>query len=389
MLKILLLAWFIVFSLSESYRGGSTMRSLQMSSLQSGLASLRTGQWVKFISGASNQDVPLIRNLCYVYTQVGVDCIDVSADEAVVNTALDGITAACSQHSLPTRPLLMISVNDGEDDHFRKAYFDSDLCPSSCSRPCEKVCPAWAITSAGVIDSKCYGCGRCIPVCPYDFIQPRSYITNTEDLLRLIGSGKVDGIEIHTKEGHEALFQHLWTNIADQVCSHLQVISISFNDMGPNTPSFLEELQRIMTSSPHFAKFTGMHIWQTDGRSMSGDIGKGTIHEANSLAKQVLQANVAKKFRNIDFSSQRHFVQLAGGTNIHSMEAARQDLLPSFPGFGGFAFGGYARRHLAQKMFDLSQRDPTFRIEDHPGLYQECRDFASRLMRSVKEDTLP
>ena len=40
---------------------------------------LSNGRWVKFICGASNHDAPLIRNLCYLYTSVGVDCIDISA----------------------------------------------------------------------------------------------------------------------------------------------------------------------------------------------------------------------------------------------------------------------------------------------------------------------
>ena len=40
---------------------------------------LLRAQWVKFICGASNHDVSLIRNFCYVYTAAGVDCIDISA----------------------------------------------------------------------------------------------------------------------------------------------------------------------------------------------------------------------------------------------------------------------------------------------------------------------
>lgn len=43
----------------------------------------------------------------------------------------------------------MISVNDNEDLHFRKAEFDPDDCPTDCSRPCENVCPADAISHSG------------------------------------------------------------------------------------------------------------------------------------------------------------------------------------------------------------------------------------------------
>ena len=43
------------------------------------MKNLLKAQWVKFICGASNHDVSLIRNFCYVYTAAGVDCIDISA----------------------------------------------------------------------------------------------------------------------------------------------------------------------------------------------------------------------------------------------------------------------------------------------------------------------
>jgi len=130
------------------------------------VASLQRSCWVKFICGASNHDVALIRNLCYIYTSAGVDCIDLSAvcspigylcifsnitisfnlllfdkDPAILFAAHEGVQTALFKNSgFPkTRPLLMISVNDDEDLHFRKAEFDPKICPISCSRPCEKV----------------------------------------------------------------------------------------------------------------------------------------------------------------------------------------------------------------------------------------------------------
>lgn len=51
---------------------------------------------------------------------IAVDCIDCAADASVVNAVNDGIEAA--RAILPIRrPWVMISVNDGEDLHFRKA----------------------------------------------------------------------------------------------------------------------------------------------------------------------------------------------------------------------------------------------------------------------------
>ena len=39
------------------------------------LRSLQSGKWVKYISGASNNDVCLVRNLALVYSLAGVNCI--------------------------------------------------------------------------------------------------------------------------------------------------------------------------------------------------------------------------------------------------------------------------------------------------------------------------
>uniref|UniRef100_A0A2P2LNS8 Uncharacterized protein MANES_15G004200 n=1 Tax=Rhizophora mucronata TaxID=61149 RepID=A0A2P2LNS8_RHIMU len=148
--------------------------------------SLKKGNWVKLICGASFEDVVDIRNLSLVYTLAGVDCIDCAADAAVVTAVNEGIEVAREIVNI-RRPWVMISVNDDEDLHFRKAEFDPEDCPLDCSKPCEIVCPANAILlqkdkstakfssdtntlHGGVITERCYGCGRCIPVCPYDKI---------------------------------------------------------------------------------------------------------------------------------------------------------------------------------------------------------------------------
>ena len=58
---------------------------------------LARGQWVKLICGASNHDLAAIEALCALYSLVGVDCIDVAADPAVVAAARRGIAWAETQ----------------------------------------------------------------------------------------------------------------------------------------------------------------------------------------------------------------------------------------------------------------------------------------------------
>ena len=69
--------------------------------------------WIKLICGASNQDLPLIADLCSVYAAAGVHCVDVAADIAVVEAAKQGLDWTESQ--IGVRPWLMVSISDGKD----------------------------------------------------------------------------------------------------------------------------------------------------------------------------------------------------------------------------------------------------------------------------------
>ena len=113
-------------------------------------------KWIKLICGASNEDIVAIEDLCAIYTAAGVDYIDVAAEESIVHAAKKGIEWA--KKVFKNSPGLMISISDGNDIHFRKAKFDPLKCPPNCARPCEKVCPTFAIDNSGIKKSKCYGC---------------------------------------------------------------------------------------------------------------------------------------------------------------------------------------------------------------------------------------
>ena len=67
-------------------------------------------------------------NANYVFLMNGcaVDCIDCAADLAVVSAVNDGIESARDIVGL-RRPWVMISVNDDEDLHFRKAGIHASL----------------------------------------------------------------------------------------------------------------------------------------------------------------------------------------------------------------------------------------------------------------------
>jgi len=244
------------------------------------------------------------------YTLAGADCIDVACDPAAIAAAREGLEVA-SRLGTEARirgfgfqgwPLLMVSLNDGEDPHFRKAEFNPANCPTDCWRPCEKVCPAVAIgfqdTGAqfsGVIDQRCYGCGRCLPVCPSQLIFTRSYVSAPSAIAPIVLQAGADAIEIHTQVGREKDFARLWSSISPQL-SQLKLIAISCPD-GEGLIDYLRTLYEIISPLPCPL------IWQTDGRPMSGDIGAGATKAAVKLGEKVLAAKLPG------------YVQLAGGTN--------------------------------------------------------------------------
>ena len=275
------------------------------------LQSLREGRWFKLICGASFQHLPAIRNLTLAYALAGADCVDVAADPAVIHAAKAGLAAAAAL-GCDRLPWLMVSLNDGEDPHFRKAVFDPARCPTDCPRPCETICPAQAIIFdrpadgySGVIESRCYGCGRCLPLCPIQQIETQSTTLAPDQIPALLA--QVDALEIHTQVGRLAEFRQLWRAIAP-VALQLKLVAISCPD-GDGLIDYLRSLHAHLSPADH--PLPCPVIWQTDGRPMSGDIGDGATRAAIKLGQKVLAAGLPG------------YVQLAGGTNRHTVPKLR------------------------------------------------------------------
>jgi Fe-S-cluster-containing hydrogenase component 2 len=305
--------------------------------------------------------MPTISYLVTIYALAGVDCIDVAADPAVVAAVQEGLqrAVAMSSHwqianSGWVKPWVMISLNDSEDPHFRKATLTPLQCPTDCPQPCVQVCPTDAINfprleAGGVETQLCYGCGRCLPVCPVNNIVAQPYqvqpATIEPSTLALI-----DAVEIHTHVGQQDAFHHLWQQLVPWQ-NQLKLVSISCPD-GDGLIDYLKDLYRLI--SP----LSLLLIWQTDGRPMSGDLGKGTTHTTIQLAQKVLAAGIPG------------FVQLAGGTNHYTVQKLRQlgvippspqyvkaseAELPQTSQFAGVAYGSYARQLIMPYLKGLDE----------------------------------
>jgi Fe-S-cluster-containing hydrogenase component 2 len=358
------------------------------------LLSLKAGNWFKLICGASFQHLPAVRNLTLAYALAGVDCIDVAADSAVIAAAQEGLqvasnlTAAAQRQGFGKRgnPWLMVSLNDGEDPHFRKAEFNQTECPTDCPRPCERICPAQAIifhrpndNFSGVVSESCYGCGRCLPVCPSQLIYTRSYVSTPGAIAPLVLSTGVDAVEIHTQVGRREEFERLWKAIAPWV-DRLQLIAISCPD-GDGMVDYLWSLYNLIAPLPCAL------IWQTDGRPMSGEIGDGTTRAAVKLGQKVLAAGLPG------------YVQLAGGTNSYTvakLKAAGLLKTPDpLPFISGIAYGSYARVLLSPILDQLETTSPpqanmiaTLRLEEKPELLWQAVRKAYSLVSQLKSSQL-
>ncbi|XP_066362926.1 uncharacterized protein [Miscanthus floridulus] len=351
------------------------------------------------------KDAADVRNLSLVYTLAGVDCIDCAADASVVGAVNEGIDVAASIVPEVQRPWVMISVNDDcRDLHFRKAEFDPEDCPPDCSKPCEKVCPADAISlersvvggehtrsdplrgkyEGGVITERCYGCGRCLPVCPYDRIRAVSYVRDPTMTAELLKSNDVDAIEIHTIGKGTDMFNTLWDSLSGSI-NNVKLVAVSLPDIGESTVDLMNAMYTIMESH-----FKGYNLWQLDGRPMSGDIGRGATRETVSFAAHV--ASMSERPPG--------FYQLAGGTNAYTIDClkkaglfqsisvagtAASEMASSHQALiGGIAYGGYARKIVGRALRKIPEQFGPVRIEEHPDHLLEALQEAMSLVGTVK-----
>ncbi|VAH02709.1 unnamed protein product [Triticum turgidum subsp. durum] len=292
----------------------------------------------------------------------------------------------------------MVSVNDDcRDIHFRKAGFDPEDCPPNCSKPCEKVCPADAISlkrvmvgehaqsdpicdklEGGVIMERCYGCGRCLSVCPYDRISAMSYVRDPATTAELLKRSDVDAIEIHTTGKGIGMFSTLWNSLGESI-NNVKLVAVSLPNAGASTIDFMNATYTIMQSN-----LEGYNLWQLDGRPMSGDIGRGATRETVSFA--------------VDLTSVQDrplgFYQLAGGTNLYTVDCLKKAglfMARTLPGtrttekvgsqealIGGIAYGGYARKIVGRVLRKIPSELGRVRIEDHPGYLLEKQPRFSR-----------
>ena len=333
-----------------------------------------------------------------LYSLAGVHCLDLAADPAVVAAARRGIAWAETRGA--ARPWVMVSLSDGADPHFRKAWFDPCRCPPDCPRPCERVCPALAIpalgprpgsiyrisrvhdgAASGVLEERCYGCGRCLPACPLGLIEERDQLLPAAAVAPLLAALLPDAIEIHTRLGRSGAFAARLAQVrAAGIPLRRLAVSCGVEVEGAPPPAATGEGSATEHASAsaerlvdelwdRFAQVraTGFApLWQLDGRPMSGDVGAGTARAAVGLLRRVAGRLPPGP------------VQLAGGTNdrtlplVEALERSARGMV------AGVAFGSVARARLQGLLLRAQKRGG--RLLDQADLLPEACGLAGDLV---------
>ena len=347
---------------------------------------------MKWIGGASNQDLAAIEDLAGLYSLARVHCLDLAADPAVVAAARRGIAWAEARGA--ARPWVMVSLSDGTDPHFRKAWFDPACCPPDCPRPCQRVCPALAIpalmpepgaisrfsgvqggAASGVLEDRCYGCGRCLPACPLGLIEERDQLLPAAAVAPLLAALRPDAIELHTRIGRAGAFAAR----LDQVRAAgipLRRLAVSCGLEVEGAPRSTEvgasgaDAERLVDELwNRFAQLRAAGfkpLWQLDGRPMSGDVGAGTARSAVGLLQRLASQLPPGP------------VQLAGGTNDRTLSLVAALAPSERVVVAGVAFGSVARARLQPLLLQAQQRGG--RLLDQADLLPEASSLAGGLV---------
>jgi Fe-S-cluster-containing hydrogenase component 2 len=319
---------------------------------------LAWGNWRKWIGGAGNHDLTALEDLAGLSTLAGAHCLDVAFHPAAVAAVRRGIAWAVAQ-GVPRLPWLMLSLHDGEDPHFRKAAFDPDRCPPSCPRPCARVCPARAIgPRGGILEDRCYGCGRCPGVCPLGLIVETPIELGEDAVVEGLRRLRPDAVEIHTRQGRTLSFARRLDQVT-QSGIPLRRVAVSCAESPADPAAGVPAFGPYLWSLHSLVRARGwLPLWQLDGRPMSGDLGAGTARAAVALFSRWRQRLPPGP------------IQLAGGTNAATIPLLEREGLaipPAVGGVAGVAYGSSARTLLADRLAEAEARG--LRLLDCPDLW--------------------
>lgn len=267
---------------------------------------LENGTFRKIICGAANTSEEQVERIVLVYSLAGAHVLDIGPQEDIHKAAARGIEKAKLLNPDISPPVIMTSINAGDDKHFRKASFDLTKCVQCLE--CLKTC------DINKEPEKCYGCARCVEACQHNAVK----MVNLPEHHKI---KNYNAVEIHTgKSSIEHLKAFLELN--RPALDRTDLISISIDSGRFNNDDFIQYANAVV------GLFNKKIILQVDGLSMRGGTRKSSTLQTLSAAGILLNTGVEA------------FIQLSGGTNHLTQEIANMTGL----NISGIGFGSFAKK---------------------------------------------
>ncbi|MEW5820824.1 MAG: LdpA C-terminal domain-containing domain [Cyanobacteriota bacterium] len=320
----------------------------------------------KLICGASLTDTDIIRDLTFLYALAGAHIIDVSPDISVVDSAIEGINKAKQYfESDPKKffyfnePMLMISLNAGEDPHFKTAFIDNNKC--NYCKNCVDSCSFEAIKysdqdkNISINEKLCYGCGKCIDKCQNAALYLINNTVNIEHVFTKLINYSIAGIEIHVGKSNIEDLNKFWeeiTKVLGKDCTSKILFSFSLESAMYTNKAFVEYTKNIVS-------MVGKKpIIQVDGTPMSG----------SNLAASSLQSMASGQV--LERNNVEAYIVLAGGINHLTAKYLKMFELDCH----GIAMGTYARKLVW----------PYLRILDNKSNFEKAIRITTNLVQRLE-----
>jgi Fe-S-cluster-containing hydrogenase component 2 len=317
---------------------------------------LKSKTFHKMIIGAALKDFELIKDYSYLFTHAQVEVLDISAFPHSVISAQSGIKQALEEDPSLVEPLIMISINIGEDPHFRRIELNRDNC-TDC-QACIPTCPSNAFWMDNNNDFQynpdyCFGCSNCLPACEFSALSFNLWSPFSYDSISELASLGAKAIEIHLNDdlcAFENFYDRLEKNLfeLESFC-----IGSTINDENQLIKSADAVIKNFFKKYPQ----KKICLLQVDGEALSGArFNKEEAKDQISITKAKIIINHIEQ-KHSEYR-ERIFVQVAGGITEKTFSKIRLLKVD----VNGVAIGSYARKYLEDNRREKNLDVPELKI---------------------------